>query len=227
MNIKISLLHPSFGRPEQAFRAYKEWGEAAENPGQVEYVLGLDDNDLALDEYLFWFKEPEKKFARKEIIVAPTRNIVQSFNNMVLCLSKSSQLFVGTADDMSTVPYWDTKLWQVIPDMSKPSLIHVDDGMMPFDHPYTNYLIVNRAFYERVGYLLCPEYDGVSADVDISFVARKLGAMVDAPHLKFQHKHYCLGLAEMDPTYARHNTPEKTETNRKIFEARKERDFDL
>ena len=224
--IKVALLHPSYGRPRQAFHAFKEWESMVEKPEEVEYLLGLDDTDPSLDEYLNLFS-CDMKFARNRTIINSTHTIVEAFNEFPKHISNSVELFVGMADDMATLQGWDVKLWGLIKDMSKPAYLHVNDGMFPMEHPWSNYLIINRAFYNRVGHMLCPAYDGVVADVELSAVAKILGAVIKAPDLLFQHNHFCIGRSEMDDTYRRHNTEEKTVRNRAIFEERKKRNFDL
>jgi hypothetical protein len=224
--VKISLLHPSYGRPQKAFEAFKEWESLANNLGQIEYIIGLDDNDPTLKQYMA-LPFRESRFARTVFSVKDTRNIVQVFNKFPTNISPSSNLFVGMADDMAPIKNWDIELYNVIPDMSKPAFVWVNDGQFPSDWPWSNYLIINRAFYEKVGYMLCPEYDGLSADVDIAEVAKGLNAVIDAKHLLFQHRHFCLGLSPMDSTYARHNNDAQMLRGKAIFESRKARNFDL
>lgn len=227
--ITISVVHPSYGRPAQAFETYKEWLSLCVHPEDVEYLVGLDDNDPDLDQYRQLFGSESTTFGRAEINVGDSRNNVQATNRLATIMSPTSELIVSIADDMSPCPRWDVELMSRlvgVDNFNTVRFIGVSDGL----HGYGSdllYLIVNRAWYNRLGYLLCPEYDGVFADNDSHQVARKLNCIINAPELLFQHRHYTLGLSEVDATYARNNNPLGSERNLRVYNGRSARGFDL
>ena len=225
--VKISLLHPSFGRPDMAYKAMLEWEGTAKHPEFIEYIIGMDDNDPSYKDYHSWFTQHKPLFKRDRLDVGDSRNVIQVLNRLVKQVHYNSGLYVTMGDDIAPIQNWDEELWNLVKDdVFTPKYIVVNDGQNTMDQ-YSNYLIVNRAFYKKLGFLLCPEYDGCWADVDIYEVAKRIGLIVKAPHLYFEHRHWCVGKGKMDDTYARHNNPESIERNKKIFEARKERNFDL
>lgn len=226
--IKVSVIHPSLWRPKQAFSTYQEWMVAAEKPEEIEYLVGLDDNDPNVEEYKTLFGG-ETKFGRVEVNVGDSRNPVATVNRSASILSPTSELIVVVADDMATIPRWDKELLALlegVDNFSNPKFIGVSDGLQSYDKLLV-YLIVNKAWYNKFGYLLYPEYDGVYADNDANAVARRLDCIIDAPQLLFQHRHYLIGLSPFDDTYAKVNNPESYKRNWPIYEKRIARNFDL
>lgn len=226
--IRISLLHPSFGRPQKAFEAYQEWKGLAENRKEVEYLLGLDDTDTTIEEYMRLFSNKGEEFKREVFSIGPSRTIIQAVNHLASLSSICSELLVFVADDISPPPQWDTALLNVIKDMdkSRPIYIYVSDNMMPYG-TWGNNMIINRVFYSKFGYFLYPEYDGVCCDNDLYEVAKRLNAIIQVPEILFEHKHYIRGMAPMDSTYLRHNNDEGRVRNGKIYAGRVARNFDL
>jgi hypothetical protein len=227
--IRIAMIHPSFGRPTMAFDVYLEWMANCDHPEEVEYLLGLDDNDPAVEEYRQKYSSRVTQFGRAFIAVGDSRNIVQATNGIAKLMSPTTELIVSMADDEAPCPHWDTELLRLlegVDNFKTIKFIGVSDGIHLYG-PALLYLIVNRAWYTRFGYLVYPEYDGVFADNDYHNVATRLGCIIDAPQLLFRHRHYIVGLSEPDATYARNNNRIGSQRNLKVFLARAERNFDL
>uniref|UniRef100_A0A6M3M7I5 Putative glycosyltransferase n=1 Tax=viral metagenome TaxID=1070528 RepID=A0A6M3M7I5_9ZZZZ len=226
--IKISLLHPSFGRPKKAFEAYQEWKALAENRKEIEYLIGLDDTDPTTEEYRSIFSSRGEKFENEVFLIGSSRTIIQAVNQLAALSSICSELLVFVADDISPCPQWDIALLNVIKDKDKsqPMYIYVTDHMMPYG-TWGNNMIINRVFYNKFGYFLYPEYDGVCCDNDLYEVAKRLDAIIQVPEIVFEHKHYIRGMATMDSTYLRHNNNEGRARNGKIYASRVARNFDL
>ena len=226
--IRISLLHPSFGRPQKAFEAYQEWKGLAENRKEIEYLIGLDDNDPTIEGYKSLFSNKIEEFEKEVFLISPSRNIIQAVNYLAALSSICSELLVFVADDISPCPKWDTVLLNIIKDVDKtqPIYIYPSDNMMPYG-TWGNNMIINRVFYSKFGYFLYPEYDGVCCDNDLYEVAKRLDAIIQVPEIVFEHKHYITGKSEIDPTYLRHNNDEGRVRNRKIYDDREKRNFNL
>lgn len=226
--IKVSIIHPSLWRPKQAFSTCQEWMEAAGKPEEVEFILGVEDNDPNIEEYKALFGV-ETKFGRVEIDVGNTRNPVSAMNRAVRILSPTSELIMVIAEDVATIPQWDIELLSLldgVDNFSEPRFIGVSDGLQVYGKPFV-YLIVNKAWYNKFGYLVYPEYDGVYGDTDMGEVARRLDCIINAPQLLFQHRHYTLGLSPFDKTYERMNSAEGYARNWQVYEKRIARNFDL
>lgn len=227
--IKITLLHPSRWRADLAHNAFNEWVNNARYPEEIQYVLSLDDNDETIAEYENKFSAEDR--ARVGLFVfnvSPSRNIVQAVNSAATFMESTSEIFAIVSDDVSAPLGWDVLLKNKlagVDNFNTPKYIGVDDGLQSFGTFFI--YIANRAYYNRLGYVLYPEYDGVFADNDNACVAYALGAVVPAPELVFKHNHYSKGAISFDRTYAKHNTHDGLERNGAIFNARRSRNFDL
>ena len=227
--IKISIIHPSRGRSALAKAVCEEWSACARYPEGIEYFIGADENDVTKDDYKKIFENMNHKFASFELSINPTTNIIQCINFLATKISPTTELILSVSDDQGSEQDWDVKLLELlngVDNFKTPKFIGVDDGM----HPYGNflyYIIVNRAYYNKFGHLLYPEYDGCYGDDDICCKSKAMGCVINAPHIKFQHRHHSLGMTPFDATYAKHNNVADAERNHLIFIERQKRNFDI
>lgn len=221
---RISILHPSYGRPSMAIDAHRQWMSACDTPEDVQYMVGLDDNDPDVDTYL-------KVFADTPAIVnvGPSRNVVQATNRMALSMPSTTELIVVVGDDHQPCPHWDTELLSLISGVDPHSTIRfigVEDGRVIGDD--YQWLIVTIAWYTQLGYILCPEYKFYGADSDFNLLAKSMDVVIHAPsHLLFRHLHHDLGTAVYDATYQRWDKPEEYREALAILTARRARNFDI
>ena len=226
--IKIAVVHPSFGRPSAAFQMYRMCMERCDHPEQIEYLVGLDDNDLDVAAYRCIFSTEISLFGRLMIDAGESRTNIQAINRLATRLSPTTELIVAGEDDREYPLHWDTSLLSLlegVDNFNTPRLIGVSDGLR--EYGTIMQLIVNRGWYARLGYLLCPEYTGLVADLDFNEVATRLGCIIHAPQLLFLHKHYCDGHTAIDATYLRNNNERDKTLNEDIFYDRKIRNFDV
>jgi hypothetical protein len=211
-----------------AFQTYKEWMANCDHPEEVEYLVGVDDNDPDVDAYRQIFGTEMTSYGRMEVAVGDSRNNIQAINRIATSMSPTAELILGISDDQSPCPHWDTALLNLlvgVDNFKTPKFIGVSDGLRGYGNLL--YLLVNRAWYTRVGFMVCPEYDGVFADNDYHEISKRLNCIIDAPQLLFQHRHYTLGMSEFDATYAKNNNPQGSERNLAVYNARAARNFDV
>jgi len=235
--IRVSLLLATYGRPQQAVDIFKRWVNNADRPRDVEFLLGMDDIDNTVVDYYNAFNVDEiNKIGRFEINIGTSRNIVQALNRVAKTISDTSELIMQISDDMDTIPSWDTELFKMldgVDNFKDPKYIVACDGVdnLPGVHhdgiERCCYVMINRAFYNRLGYLLYEEYSGLGADEDLFAVARLLNAIVDARHLYFNHMRWESSGAKVDDTYLRSSNTDIYWKGQKILLERKARNFDL
>lgn len=221
---KIAVIHASRGRPLMALEAYKEWISFAKDPSRIEYVLCLDDDDEFLVSYEETFRELDVS-----LCISNSRNVVQAYNAGANSISETIEIIIASADEFGSFQDWDDGLINLfvgIDNFKEMKIAFVFDGLWdPFTQVECLYC-ANRAYYEYFGHMLYPEYTGVHADKDFTEVAKKLGCIIDARHLLFQHRHY-EHPGRGDSTYLRVNRPEEYDFNYKILKSRMARNFDL
>ena len=229
MSLKVSLLHPTRGRPKMAFDIFNEWVGKAVNPTEIEYIMTLDDDDLSIPAYQEELaKIDQSKVGRFVFHIGTTRTCVDALHQASLLMSPETELIMGMTDDVWSMQDWDKLLFDILKpfnNFTEPKYIGVQDGIHAFGAWL--YLIINKAWYTKVGYVICTDYTGCYADNDMREISIKLNCVIEAPQILFEHRHPCTGKGVWDATYARHNNQNNMDENRKIFEARSARGFDL
>lgn len=193
---KISLLHPSRGRPEKSLATDKYWLERAGNI-DVELIIMTDESDpKAVDYYPLYSPYNPKHF----VVTKNNDSVVQATNR--LAEGCSGDILVYLSDDFKCPENWGELLIREFEE-DRPLLVKVDDCLQKFDVPVLTIPIMNRALYERLGYFWHPDFKSMFCDEHLYWVTRKLGALKMAPHLAFPHEHPANGKAPDDETYRR------------------------
>ena len=143
--------------------------------------------------------------------------------------ASTGQVLVMVADDFFPPEHWDTLLLEAIPDLSGEYAVHVD-AQDPWcwimTHP-----ILTRAYYERPGRggckpgdLFYPEYLSVGCDDDFTECAKRDGVVINAKHLKFEHRHPALKLVELkdrDAVYQHEDSAEAYAVKERVLGKRR------
>jgi len=229
--IKLTIIHPSYKRLAMATTAFHEWIGNAAHPEEIEYFIAMDDADLTVEEYRKAFSDDPmtRTLGKFEIDSGDSTDAIKAMNRVAVKMSPTTEVLMLLADDMGSLPKWDEtffSLFSGVDNFTTPRLIWPSDGYWPWGTVLTMY-IVNRAFYNRLGYVLYPGYTSMWSDNDLMEVSRRLGAVITAPQLVFQHKHYSKGYVPMDETYARRNNQSEFNAGRNVFIERQKRNFDL
>lgn len=194
----ISVLHPSKGRPNKALQCYHNWMDKAEDRSDIEWIVGIDSDDLAYYEYIKLFEIDNDlatvRTSHQSTVVAATNMIARE---------ASGQILIYVSDDFDCPKNWDRLIIDEILKYSGPTLIKVDDCLQAFQIPVLTIPIMNRPLYQRLGFFWHPDFRSMFCDVDLYYTVQKLGALKFAPHLKFPHNHVSIGKAENDETYRR------------------------
>jgi hypothetical protein len=189
----ISLIHPSRGRPQKAKDTYERWvskSYALRQYGKIdfEHILVVDSSDPKKDEY-------------EGAYIGDHESVVHATNVGVRMANHDILLYLS--DDFDCPDNWDLLIQLEFRDFKGPALLKVDDCLQNFHTRVLTIPIMNRAFYERVGYFWNPLYKSMFVDEDLYWTAVKLEALRFAPHLKFPHNHVSVGKADNDDTYRR------------------------
>lgn len=218
---KISLVHPSRGRPAKCLEAIKLWLGNASLKNNIEYIVSLDSDDYnsyVLDEIK----------GKISIVVNPNTTMVQALNHGA---SKATgDIIINVSDDFKCPPKWDeiliNKLGSSGYRTSDKFCYFVNDG---FQKPFNlqTICIVSRGWYNRFNYIYNPIYKSMFADTEYTEVCKLLGYIIDASDVLFEHCHYAAGKAKIDPTYQKQNSKDSWEHGKNLFNTRKARKFDL
>lgn len=172
---RISLLHATRGRPMEAAAARMLWMERAAEPDAVEHIFACDPDD------------PHGPS------LGGFRHIVQDEGggpvgawNMAASIARG-EVLVQVSDDMIPPMHWDRAILAAIGDTSEPRVLRVSDG-----HRTDGLIvlaIVTREWVRRTGYLFHPAFFSMFSDSWLTEQAQAAGAIIEAPHLLFEHRH--------------------------------------
>jgi hypothetical protein len=207
-----SLIHPSRGRPHQAFSAYKEWMNNASNENPYEYILSIDKSDAHCNEYQKLFE------GLVNIEINDNKNCVQATNEAAR--STTCDIIIYVSDDFGCPNHWDVELQVFVPE-DKEYLLWVDDGIQGKNAVIT-IPIMSRGLYQRLGYFWHPAYESMWVDVDLYHTCQKLGVIVDCKTLLFEHRHYSVGKFQVpyDDTYRAHDNTDRNNKGKEILARR-------
>lgn len=177
-DLKISLIHPSRGRPVKAFDTIKQWRERALS--NVEHILSVDLDDKYFPVY--------RDCSEQSIFHADNNTSVVEATNKAAKLA-TGDILIYLSDDFDCPGGWDLFVKKEFESTKGPTLLKVDDCLQKFDVPVLTIPIMNRQLYDKLGYFWHPGYKSMFVDEDLYWTCRKIGAIKEAPHLKFPHIH--------------------------------------
>lgn len=177
----ISIIHPSRGRPQQAFKTYNKWVDSADT--HIEYILSLDLDDISpYFEY----------FIVTEIVTNPNKSAIEAINNAAKVAT--GDIIIVISDDTDCFPGWDTALLKEIPEYLTDFLVKTQDGIQPI---IITMPIMDREYYNRFGYIYHPDYTHMFCDTEMTTIGHMLGRVITST-LSFPHNHYSTGATQAD-----------------------------
>lgn len=192
--MKISLLHPSRGRPVKSFMNTSEWLAKAGNV-EVEVICAVDLSDLTREEYQKHYKQHTHLFPSNDVVTATNFAAKKSTGDILIYLS----------DDFKCPENWGELVVKEFENENRPLVLRVNDTLQRFETPIITIPIMNRLLYERLGYFWHPAYKSMFVDEDLYWTAMSIGAVKNCPHLVFPHYHHSNPdvnkKAEWDETY--------------------------
>ena len=218
-NKTITIIHPSRQRPEMALQTKKNWMQNAIHKSSIEYILSIDNNDPTLYDYNWMFSHEydtkikyNNNWSAMEAInvVAP-----QSIGNLIVVVSDDFDCFEG----------WDEYLLSHLQGDSD-YIVKTSDGYMNSDWLIT-LPIMDRAYYNRFGYVYHPEYKHMWSDTEMTTVGHMLGKIVDLQNSNavFKHRHYTINEMQKDAVNEKNDAT--WNQGKSLFLERFDKDFDL
>lgn len=206
-NAMISIIHPSRGRPEQALKTAQKWIELAGCP--IEWWLSLDEDDRDHYENI-----PDNTL----FLVNKNRSAIDAINNAAIV--SRGDILIQIADDFDCPPDWGKQIIETTKGKTD-WILKTPDGIQPW---IITLPIMDRAYYNRFGYIYHPGYRHMFCDTEMSCVADLTGRRITA-NIPFKHNHYSVGGAVKDAISER---ADKTwEQGEKLFLSRYRQNFGL
>lgn len=187
--MKFTVIHPSRGRPEMCAATYQNWIEKAANAMDIEYLVMVDRDEM----------EDYAKVLPWQILSHDSRLewYVQKVN-WGASFSTGDILIINT-DTFDCEQDWDKKILDFVGD-KKSWLLKTNDNIEDW---ICTLPIMDRVFYENLGYVYFPEYQHMYSDTDLTSYADYAGKRIIAKDITFDHKHYSVGKMAKDATNMR------------------------
>jgi glycosyltransferase involved in cell wall biosynthesis len=168
----ISIIHPSRSRPEKSENTiYKWYNYAYEN--EFEVIISLDEDDPLLQSY-------KDNHEDEIIIVNKNRSCVDAINNAAKIAK--GDIFIVVSDDTDCLEGWDVNLLAEVK-YKTDWILKTDDGLQPW---IITMPCMDRAYFNRTGYVYHPDFDHQFVDTYMSCVADITGRRITSK-LKFPH----------------------------------------
>ncbi len=215
MTPMFSIVHTS-ARPDQWRGTYEAWRAAATDAGSFEYILVCDKR--------WGFTELPEVPSGRAVWNTGRRCYVDGVN--VGAAYATGDMLIVNADDLFPCEEWDLRLAEVLADSGK-EVVEVSTET-PTEHERAIMVlpILTRARYDRLGYLLYPEYESMYSDNDFYEMARNENQIADARNLVFHHRHpFFDSDIPADEVYAAQNRPEAYARGLQILTARRLANF--
>ena len=223
------------GKPFYWADTMAAWGERCDNSVRVEYVLCVDaEQTMGLDVAPEHYKHQligEMVWGKWQTVMNTGRRCaVDAWNTAAA--SSTGEIIITVADDYFPPEHWDTGIFKLIREecANRGYVDHLPEFVLDVDNqdgsePLLPFSFISRAYYNRLGYLFWPEYYGIGADCDFTEVARRDGVVIDARHLKFEHRHWGRGLREMDEVDRHQQSAEAEEAHHRVLARRRAEGF--
>jgi hypothetical protein len=190
--MKISIIHPSRGRPEQAFETAKKWLVVNQHGSRIEYILSVDKSDILSYHYSVLFVSLDGTwFGDLKILVSDNHSAIEAINNAAKVAT--GDLLVVISDDFDCPEHWDTLLLEAVQGKSD-FVLKTRDGIQK---TLVTLPIMDRKYYESFGYVYHSEFSHMGADVELTAIALMTDKLIYSD-LLFEHKHYSTGKTPKD-----------------------------
>jgi hypothetical protein len=128
----------------------KTWLDFAEKPDQVEHIFVFDEDD----------RESDPLRRMHHLVMPAGGGCVAAWNSG--CFATTAPVIVQLSDDWTPPPHWDKIILERLGDLTKPSVLAVDDGFRKDD--LLCMAICTREYFNLDYFLFHPFFVSVYSD---------------------------------------------------------------
>lgn len=188
----ISIIHPSRGRPEKSYNNINYWYKHySGRPEDLEIIVSIDNSDPLYHEY--------KKYHSEHVISNDNTSAVDAINNAAKIAS--GDIFIIVSDDTRSFPGWSREIYEAIKGRGIDWMLKTQDAIQDY---IITMPIMDRAYYNRTGYIYHPEFQHLFCDTYLTCVADITGRKITS-NLMFKHDHYSVNGTEPDDLHKRND----------------------
>ena len=206
---RISLIHATRGRAQQAVMCRNLWFKMAANPGGVEHIFAVDKDD----------EESKTLGACFRTVVVEPGSSVRAWN--AAAEASKGHVLVQLSDDFSPCLNWDEIILKRLGNLKKSSVLAISDGHRK-DSLLCMAIMTRDRYIQQGREMFSNEYQSVYSDTEFTHRAYKDGCVIDARDVVFTHHNpfFQTGKFDADKTYADSNTPARYKKGLATFKRR-------
>lgn len=212
---KLSLLCPTRGRPDDFSRFVRSVAETAGEPGRVEILAYVDEDDDEKFEYILALKTllsevPVSRLAGLDLVVDEPLN-TPLINNILAEQSNGDVLLIANDDQIYRDKNWDIRIDEEVKKF--PDQIYCmwfNDGR--YGEKICTFPIVSRRWIETLGYVEPPMFEHFNCDLWTWQIGHMIGRLNYIGDIFVEHAHPDTGKSESDETTERNlrgNRPQR------------------
>lgn len=193
--MKFSLLHPSRSRPEKSISTTRDWLNTCHTK-DVELIVSIDESDPEKAHY----KSAYASVSNARVIIRDNRSAVDAINNAAK--ESRGDILIVVSDDTGCIRNWD----QIISSATqgrKDFILKTFDGVQKW---IITMPVLDRAYYERFGYIYYPEYTHMFCDTELTHVADITKKVIWRNDIEIKHLHYSVTKQPRDHVYERNDS---------------------
>lgn len=180
----IHIIHPTRSRPEKSVETINNFIRKSDQPGEVMVTVCLDDSDPSIKDY--WNLYRSDCSVHWGIVQLDNKSSVEAINNGYknsLLFDAEDQIIMVVSDDTDCFPGWDTAIFKALEGKTD-FILKTQDGIQSW---IITFPILDRAYYNRTGYIYHPDFEHMFCDTWMSVMADVTGRRVTSkllfPHL--------------------------------------------
>lgn len=219
----MSLLCPTRERAGQLVRFLRSVARTAADPGRIEVLCYVDEDDPQVGAYRELFAGIGMRFPRLgrcELLVGPPVGVPAAWNELASA-ARGGLLMMANDDQLYMDHGWDAALDARVDELDAEYpddvlCLYFDAGQYPeggHDFP-----ILTRSWYRTLGYFAPTMFSQWEVETWVFDIAERLGRLAAVPGVLVEHLHFQDYKAPFDATYQRHRaTSEKAFADHALF----------
>lgn len=187
----VSIIHPSRSRPQKSFETAEKWLNLNwMEMSEVQFIASVDSDDPFLGDY--------KRIYNTLLLINDNKSSIEAINNAAR-FARGNLLMV-VSDDTVCDQDWIISLLRET-NNKHDFILKTQDGIQPY---IITMPIMDRAYYNRTGYIYHPDFKHLFCDTYLTCVADITGRKITSS-LIFKHDHYSVNGTEPDELHKRND----------------------
>lgn len=187
----VSIIHPSRSRPQKSFETAEKWLNLNwADMSEVQFIASVDSDDPLLEDY--------KRIYNTLLLINNNKSSIEAINNAAK-IARGNLLMVVSDDTVCDSDWLNSLIRET--NNKRDFILKTQDGIQPY---IITMPIMDRAYYNRTGYIYHPDFQHLFCDTYLTCVADITGRKITS-NLMFKHDHYSVNKTAPDELHKRND----------------------